>query len=222
MTKTPANVTAADVSAFSDFCASLRYYWWHYHILFEGSDLQRELLLSIAPKFFSDIRDLLNEHLILKICKITDPEESTGGRKNLTAKFLVKNSDFSTAPTELDKLKKISESMHKFRDKIVPARNKLIGHLDRESVHLGQLLGGADVDEWHRFWRDLQDFVQILHKRYVDPSGVFYLNNITQPTDVDSLIKALKESNYFRALLNDKALTKKVSDTAFNSKYFDA
>jgi hypothetical protein len=39
------------------------------------------------------------EDLILQICKITDPEESMG-RTNLTIKFLINNSDFSTAPSE--------------------------------------------------------------------------------------------------------------------------
>jgi transcriptional regulator with XRE-family HTH domain len=218
---TTSEVSGADVDAFSNFCVSLGSIWRHHQIVFDGTDLQRELLQNIAHTFFGDLNQLLIEHLILQICKITDPEESMG-RKNLTVKFLLANSDFSTTPSELDKLKRLSDSMHNFRAKIVHARNRLIGHLDRESVLLGQPLGGADNKEWNQFWLDLQDFLQIVHKRYVDPHGHFYLNGIGQLSDADLLVKALKESTYFHALLDDKTITKKAGEVAFASKYSKA
>jgi transcriptional regulator with XRE-family HTH domain len=220
-TATTSNVSAADVDAFSNFCVSLRSIWRHYQIIFEGTDLKRELLQSIAHTFFGDLNQLLIEHLILQICKITDPEESMG-RKNLTVRFLLNNSDFSAAPDDLDKLKRLSDRMHNFRAKIAPARNRLIGHLDRESVLLGEPLGGADTSDWNQFWLDLQDFLQIVHKRYVDPQGHFYLNGVGALSDADSLVKALKESTYFHALFDDKTLAKKAGDVAFASKYFEA
>jgi AbiU2 len=219
MTTTTPNVTVADVEAFSSTCVSLRAFWCHFEIIFEGEDLKRELLQSISHTFFKDLNILLIEHLILQICKITDPEE-TMGRKNLTVKFLLQNSDFSTASNDQNDLKRLSDSMHNFRAKIVPARNRLIGHLDRESVLFGQSLGGADQSEWYQFWLDLQGFLQITHKRYVDPSGHFYLNGIGNLSDADLLIKALKESTYFHAILDDKTLTKKAADVAFASKYY--
>jgi hypothetical protein len=221
MTTTTPSVSAADVTAFTNFCVSLRSFWRHYQIVFEGTDLQRELLQSIAPTFFGDLNQLLIEHLILQICKITDPEESLG-RKNLTVKFLLNNSDFSATPGQLDKLKRLSDSMHNFRAKIVPARNRLIGHLDRESVLLGQSLGGAENSEWNQFWLDLQGFLQIVHERYIDPKGHFYLNGVAQLSDADYLVKALKESTYFHALLDDRTMTRKAGDVAFASKYSEA
>ena len=220
-TATTSNVSAADVDAFSNFCISLRSIWRHYQIIFEGTDLKRELLQSIAHTFFGDLNQLLIEHLILQICKITDPEESMG-RKNLTVRFLLNNSDFSAAPDDLDKLIRLSDRMHNFRAKIAPARNRLIGHLDRESVLLGEPLGGADTSDWNQFWLDLQDFLQIVHKRYVDPQGHFCLNGVGALSDANSLVKALKESTYFHALFDDKTLAKKAGDVAFASKYFEA
>jgi AbiU2 len=185
-------VAKDDVEAFCNTCVLLRSLWRHYEIWLEGS----ELLQSIAPIFFGDIHALFVRDLILEICKITDPAE-TMGRTNLTVKFLIKYSDFSSAPNTLDKLKRFSDSMHAFRDKIVPARNRLIAHFDRESVHLGQSLGGASPEDWLQFWHDLQDFLHIMHKHYVDPNSHFYLNGIAQ-SDAEMVVKALKESAYFR------------------------
>ncbi len=216
------HVSKDDVEEFCNVCVSLRSTFRHYQILFkEGADLRRELLQGIAPIFFPDLNAMLIEHLILQICKITDPEGSPA-RKNLTVEFLINNSDFPAASNELLRLKRLGESMDAFRAKILPARNKLIGHLDRDSVHGGKSLGAADDDLWNQFWLDLQDFAHILHKKYIDPHGVFYLNGVGQLSDADSLVKALKESAYFHVLLNDKKLTQKCADVAFGSKFSEA
>jgi transcriptional regulator with XRE-family HTH domain len=217
------HVSKNDVNAFCNFCVSLRSIFRHYQILFnEGAaDLRRELLKSIAPTFFGDLNEMLIEHLILQICKITDREESRE-HKNLTVTFLINNSDFSAAPVQLKRLKSLSDSMHAFRAKILPARNRLIGHLDRHSVLDGKALGGADEGEWVQFWLDLQSFVNIMHQHYIDPSGHFYLNGVGYLSDADSLIKALKESTYFGTLLHDKTVTQKCADVAFTSKYYEA
>jgi hypothetical protein len=218
----PPNVSKDDVEAFCNFCVFLRSIFRHSQVLFEeGGDLRRELLQSVSHTFFNDMNHLLIEHLILMICKITDREE-TFRHKNLTVEFLINNADFSTAPSELDTLKQLADSMHTFRAKIVPARNKLIGHLDRLSVLEGKALGGVDTSEWNQFWLDLQDFLYIFHKHYIDPRGGFYLNGVGYLSDADSLVKALKESTYFRALLEDARLTQRCADVAFNSKYHEA
>ncbi len=61
-----------------------------------------------------------------------------------------------------------------------------------------------------------------MHKHYVDPNGHFYLNGVSHLSDADNLVKALKESTYFRALLDDKETTKRSADVAFNSKFYEA
>jgi hypothetical protein len=116
--------TKEDVEAFRQSCVSLRSQWVHFTTLFEGSDLKRELLQTTAPTFFGDLNQLFLEHLVLHICRLTD-EAQTMGRKNLTVKFLMEHTDWSTAPSTLAKLKAISESIHNFRKRILPARKWL-------------------------------------------------------------------------------------------------
>ena len=121
--------TKEDVEAYRDSCVSLRSQWVHFTTLFWGSKLKRELLQSIAPTFFADLHQMLKEHLVLHICRLTD-EAQTMGRKNLTAKFLIEHSDWSNAADTLAKLKPISDSIHNFRKRILPARKWFIAHHD--------------------------------------------------------------------------------------------
>lgn len=88
-------VTKEDVEAFRGSCVSLRSLWRHFESLFIGTDLKRELLQTTAPTFFGDVHGLFVEHLVLHICRLTDDAE-TMGRKNLTVKFLIEHSDFSS------------------------------------------------------------------------------------------------------------------------------
>jgi hypothetical protein len=221
MTPGPRPVTRKDVKKFVDHCVILRAFWIHYETMFDGSDLKRELLESTAQKFFRDLNLMLIQHLILQICKLTDPE-STTGRRNLTVQFLIKNADFSASPHELAKLKKIAAQIDAFRMRILPARHKFISHLDLDAALGRKSLGGASIVAWRRFWLDLRDFLAIMYKRYVDSRVTFYLDGIGGMSDASEVLKALKESTYFRALLDDETLTRKVADIAFNSKYHAA
>jgi hypothetical protein len=212
-------VTKEDVEAFTGICVSLRSIWQHYWILFEGAKLNRELLADVAPIFFSDICALLREHLVLHICRITDREEMSG-RENLTVAFLVSHSNFPSGT--LEKLQRLSDGIHGFRKIILPARNRFISHLDLEAIRAGDLLGSVEPEKWNQFWLDLQDFVHIVHKHYVDASGHFYLNGIAMASDADSLVQALRESRYFRDAMDDKQVGKRVTEIGFKSRFYDA
>jgi hypothetical protein len=99
---------------------------------------------------------------------------------------------------------------------------KFIGHLDLEAALGRKSLGSASIAAWRKFWLDLQDFVAIMHRRYVDARGTFYLNGVGNISDAELLLKAVKESTYFHAALKDRAFTGRVGEIAFNSKYYNA
>lgn len=155
--------TKEDAQAFIDSCVLLWSQWVHFTTLFKGSDLKRELLQTTAPTFFDDLNGLLIEHLVLHICRLTD-EAQTMGRKNLTVKFLLEYSDWWNAPDTLAKLKPISDSIHNFRKRILPARRWFIAHLDLSAVRLQEPLGAASDAEWRQFWFDLQDFLELIFR----------------------------------------------------------
>ena len=210
--------TKEDVEAFADSCVLLRSQWAHFMTLFEGSDLKRELLYTTAPTFFSDLNRLFIEHLVLHICRLTD-EAQTMGRKNLTVKFLIEHSDWSSAPDTLAKLKPISDSIHRFRKRVLPARKWFIAHLDLSAVRLDQPLGAASDDEWKQFWLDLQDFVQLMFRHHVDPNSLFHLNGIGGMSDADRLLTALRNAKLFDAVLNDQEIATQAVLAADTSKF---
>jgi AbiU2 len=200
------------------FCVHMRSVWRHYEIFFEEGELRRTMLHRIAPIFFGDLNQVLIEQLVLQICRLTDPE-TTMGRKNLTIDYVVNNGDFSATPGKLAQIKALRDSIHQFRSKIVPARNRLIGHMDRDAVMAGMPLGGASEAAWLQFWDDLDEFLHIVHTRYVDPGGHFRLKDVAMISDADSAVKALKDSTYFHAALGANKITQTLVDIAFSSEF---
>lgn len=142
----------------------------------------------------------------------------TIGRTNLTIDYM----DFSGAPEDHARISALRDSIQQFQSKIVLARNRLIGHLDLDAVMACQPLGSASYAEWAQFWDDLEQFLHLVHTRYVDPTVPFMLKDIGMISDADCLVKALKESTYFHSTLDDHALTRRVADIGFNSELTDA
>jgi hypothetical protein len=50
---------------------------------------------------------------------------------------------------------------------------------------------------------DLQGFVQLMFRHYVDPNSLFHLNGIGM-SDADRLLIALRNTKLFDAVLNDQ------------------
>jgi hypothetical protein len=210
--------TKEDVQAFANSCVFLQSQWAHFRTLFEGSDLKRELLEATAPTFFRDLNRLFIEHLVLHICRLTD-EAQTRGRKNLTAKFLLEHSDWSNAPDALAKLRLISASIHNFRQRILLARNSFVAHHDLSAVRADKSLGSASDAEWKQFWLDLEGFLDLLFRQYVNPDLHFCWREIAGMSDADSLLTALRSAKLFEAVISDQEIGTRALRAADTSRF---
>ncbi len=214
-------VSNVDVKKFTEFCIYMRGVFEHLKILYELSNATDKAdMKSVAPVFFGDLNHILIEYVIQQICKITDPEIKVG-KQNHTVEFFVNNADFTgeigtpEAPEKLARMEKLKTEMGSFREKLKPARDKLISHLDREAVLADANLGIASTEEWNAFWANLQEFVAILHERYVGTP--LHINSVGMLSDTDGLLKALRHGAHFDAMVHgdDKDLSRKCLQVAF-------
>src|SRR5262245_23367387 len=183
-----------DIEIFANYCVFMRSIYLHTRELFETSSAgDKALMDATAGTFFGDLNRMLNEYVILQVCKITDPAHDIRKNDNHTIAFLLEHYDFSSDPSILKRLKELDASMRAFREKLLPARNKLISHLDRDAILADCPLGAAADEEWSQFWLDLQDFICIVHRKVIGSS--FYLNRAAGRSDAGDLLKALRHGS---------------------------
>jgi HEPN superfamily AbiU2-like protein len=180
-----------DIEIFANYCVFMRSIYLHARELFETSSPDdRYLMEATAGAFFGDLNQVLKEYIILQVCKITDQAQDFRNNDNQTIDFLLQHYDFSDDPPILERLNQLRADMQAFRAKLLPARNKLISHSDRDSILAGRPLGAASDEEWNQFWVDLQDLINIVHRKVTGSS--FYLNGVAGQSDAGDLLKVLR------------------------------
>jgi hypothetical protein len=115
-----------DIEIFANYCVFMRSIYLHARELFETSSAEDKALMRMtAGTFFGDLNRVLNEYVILQVCKITDPAQDIRNNDNHTIAFLLQHYDFSDDPPILKRLNDLRADMQAFREKLLPARNKL-------------------------------------------------------------------------------------------------
>jgi len=196
-----------EVENFSAHCAYIRsVYILAMRIWRDPGDKERRIMDDVAPSFFADIGQVLAEYVVLAACRITDPADD-GRYENLTLETFVDS--FAGGSQTAKQLDDLRRQMNTLREKIEPARNKLVAHADRDAIRQGKPLGQASWKEWEDFWSALTKFVRLLNEKVlgspyeIDIAGVH--------GDAEVFIKTFKQSQYFLTLLNDQDPTVKTA-----------
>lgn len=200
-----------EVGEFSSHCAYIRtVFTLTIRIWRDSSEDERRMMEGISPSFFLDIGQVLAEYVILAACRITDPANSGSKNENFTIEYFLES--FPPHSPTFQQLEKLKQTMDKLRAKILPARNKLIAHADRDAIRKNVPLGYATWPEWDEFWAALKDFVRILNEKAlgtpyeIDIAGV--------PGDAEMLLKSLRQSGHFEKLVASE--NKAVQEAALN------
>ena len=158
-----------------------------YHALYESNERTKKILTDSASEFFRELNIILKEYFLLHVCKITDPAE-TAGHKNLTVEGL--NVELCERDLMTQEISDYSAGLLRYRDLVKEARNKLVGHLDLETVLNDRSIGGHTEEELNEFLSNLQGYCYAVG----DAVGVEPLDFTTTagPGDALDLIKALK------------------------------
>jgi hypothetical protein len=191
-------VSPKEVEEFRDHCVYIRSVYLFLTRIWRDSDAEeRNMMVATAPSFFEDIGKVLGEYLVIAACRMTDAEDAGRGRQNFTVELFA-----NSFPPDSDAFKKLHNlrgRMEKLRTKILPARHKLGAHADRDVIRKGEPLPGGSWEDWSDFWSALADFVRVLNEQTfgkpfeIEAGGVL--------GDAEMLLKSLKQSQHFEALL---------------------
>jgi hypothetical protein len=186
-------ISAKDVSEFSNHCVFIRsVYLFAMRIWRDSNEAERHLMESTAPSFFEDMAQVLREYVIISACRITDPANSDGNA-NFTVEMFANS--FSSDPPIFRQLEDFHQRMLTLREKILPARNKLAAHADRDAIRAGKPLGAASFAQWDEFWSALASFVRLINEKTtgrpfeIDAAGVL--------GDAEMLLRALRQGRLF-------------------------
>lgn len=159
----PAFVSTDEVRNFAEHCVYIRSVYEYARRLFaESTDAEREAMTTVAPHFFEDLASVFAEFSVLAVCRVTDPWID-GRRENFVIGLFV--AAFARIKPLHDHLSDLRDSMAKHRVRLEPARHKLTAHADRETVRAGKPLGAASWSNWDQFWKDLGEFVSLVHQQ---------------------------------------------------------
>jgi hypothetical protein len=197
----PAKPTPEEVATFSSHCVYIRsVYTLTMRIWRHSNDAERNTMEAVAPLFFEDVGQVLSEFIVNCACRVTERAVDAQGNENLTVELFLQG--FPTDSDTYKKLNELYERMKRHRRTILPARNKLGAHADREIIRKGKPLGAASWKEWDDFWFGLEQFVSILNQSTTGEPFDIKAAGVTG--DAESLLKALKGSQHFDALLNSE------------------
>lgn len=162
-----------------------------YRTLYEGGEATDAVLIRVAPAFFHDLNRIIVEHILLQICKITDPAES-GSRQNLTVANL--NKDLNALGLLTQDLIDRAGEFEGYRALIKLARNRLISHLDWQAVQDGNPLGEHEAAEVRRFFASLFRYTDLVGETC--GAGPLDYSVSACPGDAIDLLRALRNPLY--------------------------
>jgi len=156
-------------------------------LFFSGSD---DLLIKIAPRFFSDLAEIMQRDWILQVCKLLDPAATKVRGKsleNLSIKLI--NDQLEAKNIINNKISCLAESIFAYGENLLPARNKRLAHLDREYHFSGETLGATSESELNKFLNNLQEYCDAVGN--VIGIGPLDFSSSSCPGDVYDLLSIL-------------------------------
>ena len=133
--------------------------------LFNSGPDTKRVLEESAGSFFFELNTIMQEYLILLVCRLTGPAKF-GKKDNLSTQRFTKlmRDNGCLTPENKDEIEDLDTRLRNYGEILKPARDRLIAHSDLETHANARILGQHEEERAVQFLEDLQ--------AYCDAAGI--------------------------------------------------
>ena len=162
MTKPMHALSASVVVAFCTLCSRAHELWLNHLELFDNNPRADELMKSIARPEWVRLSIISQEYSLLQVRKLHDPA-GTGDKITLGIDYMLTYGSWSDSV----RLGELATELDGLANKLKDVRNKILSHNDLATIVAGATLGEFDKGADEKYFKDLQEFVNIVHDQVV-------------------------------------------------------
>ena len=163
-------LTEREVEAFCGHCDWCFGSWLFAKSLFEDNPDNEVLKGPVHEHFFHRLWWIAHEYWIGEVAKLDDPAKQRGNY-NLSLDYIIQNGDWTEDVQS--RLEGLKVALSSFARHLIPARNKITSHIDRNTALDQSTLGAFPKGEDSKYFESLQEFVNIVHQNYLDGTYPF-------------------------------------------------
>ncbi len=184
------DISKETVRAFCNHFAKLKAQLYTFTVLFSDERLCC-LMEQTAREFFTELNEIMQEHLLLEFAKLMDPAKSRIKKdvhlENFTIHNLYENINWSKCTKR--KLENLVIRIDSFREYLKPARDKILAHPDKETKMSGARLGAFPEEEGIQFIANVEEICNLMH---AECFGIIFGDiGVTIAGDVHDFIKMI-------------------------------
>jgi hypothetical protein len=186
MTQSTHALSATVVRHFCTLCDKAHEYWLNHLELFDNNRRDTELVNSVARPEWERLSIISQEYSLLQLVKLHDPAVMNGNC-NLGIKYVLAYGGWSESVRH--GLAALAKELDRFAKPLLDARNKILSHNDLATMVAGAALGAFPVGDDEKYFKALQEFVNIVHGEVI--GGPCPFNNFVKQ-DIAYFLRSIK------------------------------
>ena len=153
-------LSACVVMDFCTLCDKAHEYWLNHLELFDNNPRNTELMESIARPEWVRLSVISQEYSLLQVVKLHD-NAVMNGNITLGIDYVLTYGGWSDSVRP--HLEELAKELGDFAKQLRGVRNKILSHYDLASILADAPLGGFAEGADEKYFKDLQEFVNIVH-----------------------------------------------------------
>ena len=179
-------LSASVLVEFCKLCDRAHELWLNHLELFDNNPRRADLMKSIASCELKRLLIVSQEYSLLQIRKLHH-KAALNGNITLGIDYVLKYGGWPDSVR--DRLEALEKELDGFASPLRGVRNKILSHNDLATILAGAPLGGFAMGEDVKYFKDLQEFVNIVHDQVVGGPYPFSNNVIN---DIAFFLRTIK------------------------------